>query len=173
VRAPIEWGEYGSEAGIAEGSYSGLIVNTVPVMPKGLQSKYPVTIDTVGFQFAGGRGGWNSKPAIQYVASGRRPFGPYQLDLFGSPKLPKDRAALGTGHLWLRVPERTRDMRTAIENPTDAPLPFELTTNGTTQRVQVPAHATQRIETPLHDSTDLSITIRGDRRLILRETAFQ
>lgn len=173
VRSPIEWGEYGSEQGIAEGSYTGLIVNTVPVMPKGLQYKYPVTIDTVGFQIAGGRGGWNSRPAIQYVARGRRPFGPYELDLFGSPKLPKDRAPLGTGHLWLRVPVRTHAMSTAVENPSDVPLPFELTTNGTTQREQVPAHSTKRIETPLHDATDLAVTLRGDRRLILRETAFR
>lgn len=173
VRSPIEWGEYGSEQGIAEGSYTGLIVNTVPVMPEGLQSKYHITIDTVGFQLAGGRGGWNSKPAIQYVARGRRPFGPYELDLFGSPKLPKDRAPLGTGHLWLRVPERTHTMSTAVENPSDVPLPFELTTNGATQREEVAPHSTQRIETPLHDATDLAVTLRGDRRLVLRETAFK
>jgi len=173
VRAPIEWGEYGSESGIAEGSYTGLIVNTVPVMPEGLRAKYPVTIDSVGFQLAGGKGGWNTKPAIQYVARGRRPFGPYELDLFGSPKLPKDRAPLGTGHLWLRVPARTSTMSTAVENPTDAPLPFELTTNGTTQREEIAAHSTQHIETPLHDATDLTVTVRGDRKLILRETAFR
>jgi hypothetical protein len=107
------------------------------------------------------------------VARGRRPFGPYTLDLFGSPKLPKDRAPLGTGHLWLRVPDRTRAMSTAVENPTDAPLPFELTTNGTTQREEIAAHSTQRIETPLHDATDLTVTVRGNRKLILRETAFR
>jgi hypothetical protein len=158
---------------MAEGSYSGLIVNTEPVVPEGLEAKNPVTIDTVGFHVAGARGGWNTRPAIQYVARGRRPFGPYRLDLFGSPRLPKDRAPLGTGHLWLRVADGTRVMSTAVENPTDAPLSLELTTNGATQHEEVPAHSTQRIETPLHDATDLSVTLRGDRRLILRETAFR
>ena len=173
LRGPIEWGSYGTEAGLAVGVYDGLIVNTVPVVPEGLQERYPLKIDKNGFQFAGGRGGWNSRPAIQYVAHGRRPFGPYNLDLFGSPKLPKEHDALGTGRFWLRVPAGTRIMTTTVKNPSDMPLPLELTVNDATQRQEIAAGATVRIETPLHDATKLAVTVHGDRRLVLLETAFQ
>jgi hypothetical protein len=173
VRSPIEWGEYGSEAGIAVGVYGGLIVNTEPIVPAGLQSRYPVTIDSVGFHFAGGRGGWNSRPAIEYVARGRRAFGPYRLDLFGSPALPADRDTLGTGRFWVRVPSGTAAMRTTVDNPTDAPLPLELTVNDAEQRQSIPAHSTLHIDSPLHGATDLAVMIQSDRRLILRTTAFR
>jgi hypothetical protein len=173
VREPIEWGEYGSESGIAVGIYSGLIENTVPVIPKGLESRYPLNIDSIGFQFAGDRGGWNTKPAIQYVARGRRAFGPYHFDLFGAAKLPKDGDILGTGRFWLRVPNGTHAMSTTVENPTDALRSIELTVNGATQREDVLAHSTRRVETPLREATDLAVTVRGDRRLVLRETAFR
>jgi len=173
AHSPIEWGDYGSEQGLAVGIYDGLIVNTVPMVPKGLDARYPVTIDSVGFHFAGGRGGWNSRPAIEYVARGRRAFGPYHFDLFGSPRLPEHRDALGTGRFWLRVPAGTRDLTNTIVNPTNEPLPAEVTVNGTTQRVEVPAGATRRIAAALHGATDVAVTVRADRRLVLRETTFQ
>jgi hypothetical protein len=173
VRAPIEWGNYGTEAGLAIGIYDGLIVNTVPVVPEGLEARYPITIDKDGFHFAGGHGGWNSRPAIQYVAQGRRPFGPYHFDLFGSPRLPKDHDALGTGRFWMRVPAATSVMFTRVENPSDVVLPLELTVNGKTQREEILAGETVRIQTSLHGATDLAVMVRGDRRLVLRETAFR
>jgi uncharacterized membrane protein len=173
VRSPIKWGDYGSEAGLVVGIYDGLIVNPVPVVPEGLRERYPLRMDEDGFQFAGPRGGWNSRPAIQYVASGRRPFGPYYFDIFGTAQLPKGHDAMGTGRFWLRVPAGTAAMTTTVENPSDTTLALELTVNGATQREEVAAGATARIQTPLHGATELAVTVRGDRRLVLRETAFR
>lgn len=173
VRSPIRWGDYGSEAGLVVGIYDGLILNPVPIVPEGLRERYPLRIDEDGFHFAGARGGWNSRPAIQYVASGRRPFGPYYFDIFGTAQLPKKHDAMGTGRFWLRVPTGTSAMTTTVENPSDTTLVLELTVNGATQREEIAAGATARVETALHGSTDLAVTVRGDRRLVLRETAFR
>lgn len=173
VSSPIRWGDYGSEAGLAVGIYDGLIVNTVPVVPEGLRERYPLRIDEDGFQFAGARGGWNSRPAIQYVASGRRPFGPYYFDLFGTAQLPEEHDAMGTGRFWLRVPAGTGVMTTTVENPSDTALALELTVNGTKQREEIAPGATTRIQTSLHGATELAVSVRGDRRLVLRETAFR
>ena len=173
VRSPIRWGDYGSEAGLVVGIYDGLILNPVPVVPAGLEKRYPLRIDEDGFHFAGPRGGWNSRPAIQYVASGRRPFGPYYFDVFGTAQLPKEHDAAGTGRFWLRVPAGTSVMTTTVENPSDTTLVLELIVNGSTQHEQIGAGATARVETALRGATELAVTVRGDRRLVLRETAFR
>lgn len=173
VRSPIRWGDYGSEAGLVVGIYDGLILNPVPVVPAGLEKRYPLRIDEDGFHFAGPRGGWNSRPAIQYVASGRRPFGPYYFDVFGTAQLPKEHDAVGTGRFWLRVPAGTSVMTTTVENPSDTTLVLELIVNGSTQHEQIGAGATARVETALRGATELAVTVRGDRRLVLRETAFR
>jgi hypothetical protein len=173
AHSPIVWGDYGSEQGLAVGIYDGLIVNTVPMVPKGLDTRYPETIDSIGFHFAGGRSGWNSRPAIEYVARGRRAYGPYHFDLFGSPKLPANYDALGTGRFWMRVPIGTRELTTAIENPASVPLSADVSVNGAAQHVEIPAGATRRVVNALHDATDLAVIIRADRRLVLRQTTFQ
>lgn len=80
---------------------------------------------------------------------------------------------MGTGRFWLRVPAGTGVMTTTVENPSDTALALELTVNGTKQREEIAPGATTRIQTSLHGATELAVSVRGDRRLVLRETAFR
>ncbi len=170
----ITWGDYASERGLLTGIYSGLILNTVPVVPADLREKYPVTVDRNGFTQAGGAGGWNTKPAVQYVGRGRRPFGPYGFTSGGSVALPAERAPLGQGRFWLRVPATLRTMVTTVSNPVAEALPFEVEVNGVRQYSVIPPNGTMRIETPVKGGeTPLAIVFRGDRRAVILETDFR
>ena len=170
----ITWGDYASERGLLTGIYSGLILNTVPVVPAGLKEKYPVTVDRNGFTYAGGPGGWNTKPSVQYVGRGRRPFGPYGFTSGGSVTLPEGHAALGQGRVWLRIPAARRTMVTTVSNPAAEPLPFEIEVNGERQHSVLPPNGTTRIETSVKGGeTPLAIVFRGDRRAVILETDFR
>jgi hypothetical protein len=173
VDGKITWGDYGSEHGAVTGIYNGLIVNTVPIVPAELQKKYPVSVDSEGFAFAGGNGGWNTKPAIQYVAHGRRPFGPYSFTTGGSVTTGKNTGA-GEGRVWLRIPEGRTTMITTIENPVSTPLELDLTLDGRAQRVRVAGNATMTVETPVTASAaPHAIGFKGDRRLVILTTEFK
>ena len=172
VDRPLVWGDYGSEAGIVSGIYSGLLVHTVPVVPEGLADTYPIRTDAEGYVYAGGSGGWNSKPAVQYVAKGRRPFGPYTFTSGGQQQLVRDGPAEGTGTFWARVPAGRTQMVTTVANSTDGPLALSIEVNGSPQTASIPAGATVPVPTPLGGATDIGVTYRGDRRLVLLETRF-
>ena len=53
----IEWGNYASEHGLVTGIYSGLLLNTEPIVPDALKAKFPLSVDAQGFWFAGGTSG--------------------------------------------------------------------------------------------------------------------
>jgi len=170
----IIWGDYASERGLLTGIYSGLILNTVPIVPAGLRDKYPVRVDANGFVHAGGGGGWNTRPSVQYVGKGRRPFGPYTFTSGGSVVLPKDRATYGEGTFWLRIPSARTTMVTTVNNPVSDPLQFEIEVNGTRHRATIAANQTVRIRTPVRGGVKpLGITYRGDRRAVILETDFR
>ena len=171
--APIVWGDYESEGGLVTGVTSGLVVHTVPVVPAGLADKYPLRIDDEGYVYAGGEGGWNSKPAVQYVARGRRPFGPYTFTSGGSQQLADDAGPEGEGSFWGRLPAGRTRMVTAVENTTDQPLALDVVVNGQSHPATIPARSTHTVETPL-DGTGgaVGVTYRGDRRLVLLSTRF-
>lgn len=181
IDSKITWGDYASERGLITGVHSGLLLNTVPVVPAELEKKLPLRIDAEGFHFAGSGGGWNSNPSVQYVAKGRRPFGPYGFSLGGAVQLPKDHGPVGEGMFWCRVPNGRNRMITTISNPMPEPLGLEIEVNGVRQRQEIPAHETAHIETPLHvvhlagEDSDLALAVlyRGDRRLIILETDFR
>jgi beta-galactosidase len=174
VTQKIAWGDYGSERGLLTGIYSGLLVHTVPIVPKALEAKYPVSIDKEGFVLAGGEGGWNTKPAVQYVARGRRPFGPYTFTSGGSVKVTGPKGAPGEGRIRLRIPEGRTTMLTTASNPAAEPLELEISVNGVAQRTRIGAGETTHIETPARGgSAPLAIVFRGDRRLVLLETDFR
>ena len=173
VTSKIEWGDYASEHGLLTGVYSGLLLNSTPVIPDGLKAKYPVTVSAEGYAFAGGSGGWNTKPAIQYVPHGRRPFGPYSFTAGGTVS-PSDERAPGVGHVWLRVPNGRSTMITTLENPVADTLALTITVNDAMQPIRVPPKQTIRVASPLRDgATQLAITFRGDRRVIITETEFR
>jgi hypothetical protein len=175
VRQPIVWGDYQSEHGLVVGVYNGLIVNGVPVVPEPIRAKYPLHVDEKeGWQIAGAGGGWNTRPAIQYVARGRRPYGPYGFSIGGSPTMADDAGPQGSGTVWMRVPDGRKEMLTTVWNPADAPLELEIGLNGATQRASIPAHGTISVNTPLNDAGDsLAVRYRGDRRLVLLRTEFR
>ncbi|HEU4632288.1 MAG TPA: glycoside hydrolase family 2 TIM barrel-domain containing protein [Gemmatimonadaceae bacterium] len=176
VTAPITWGDYASERGLVTGIYSGLVLHTVPLVPTALRARYPVRMDADGFVQAGGAGGWNTKPAIQYVPAGRRPFGPYEFTLGGSVRLPAEHDSTGEGRFWVRVPHDRTRMLTLVANPTDEPLALEIVVGDSARVETVPASATVELTTPLPDATTrgtLGIVYRGDRRLVLRRTEFR
>ena len=66
-------------------------------------------------------------------------------------------------------------MTTTVENPTAAPLPFEVRVNAEpVQHTTIPAKSTVTVETPLTGSpTSLGVTYRGDRRLVILTTDFK
>lgn len=169
----IVWGDYASEHGLVVGVYDGLLLNGVPIVPEGLKAKYPIRVTADGNTFAGGSGGWNSKPSIQYVAHGRRPFGPYAFST-GGTVTPADKNAPGEGRVWLRVPAGRATMTTTVENPVGVPIALEIGVNGATQHVTIPPKQTIHIDTPVRGGqTPLAITFRGDRRAVLLETDFR
>jgi hypothetical protein len=174
VADKVTWGDYASEAGLVPEVYSGLILNTVPRVPADIASKYPITVNEEGFWVAGTAGGWNTRPAIQYFGRGRRPYGPYQFTTGGSVQVVKGNEAAGRGLVWLRVPAGRRSMVTTVENPASQALELEIVLNGATSRCAVAASATVRCETPIaNGDTALSLTFRGDRRLILIQSEFR
>jgi hypothetical protein len=177
VARTIAWGDYASERGAVVGVHSGLLLNTVPVVPKEVAEDYPVHVDSLGFWFAGSAGGWNTRPAIQYVGRGRRPFGPFGFTTGGSVQEDKSSGQTGEGRVWLRAPDGVRTMVTTVDNPAARPLDLEITVNGTASRCTVPASGSARCESPLAaqagTSSDVALLFRGDRRLVLRETTFQ
>lgn len=169
----IVWGDYASERGLVTGIYSGLILNTVPRVPADLANVYPITVNENGFAYAGGSGGWNTKPAVQYVGKGRRPYGPYSFSYGGSVVIPENAPRHGEGRVWLRVPASRRTMVTTVRNPVEVALKLEIAVNGLSQAAIVPPGETVRIETPVRGgNTPLAIVFRGDRRIVLLETDF-
>ncbi|MEJ7759876.1 MAG: hypothetical protein WKF55_09855 [Gemmatimonadaceae bacterium] len=174
IDTKIVWGDYASERGILTGIYSGLLLNTVPVVPKELASRYPLTLDAEGNTLAGGAGGWNTKPAIQYVPRGRRVFGPYTFTSGGSVQLPKGSSPRGEGRFWIRVPASRRTMLTTVSNPADKALQMEIEANGSARASTIPPGGTALIETPITGGvTPIALVFRGDRKLVLLETDFR
>ena len=173
IERPIVWGDYESEGGLVTGVTSGLVVHTVPIVPEGLVEKYPVRTDDEGYVYAGGEGGWNSKPAVQYVARGRRPFGPYTFTSGGSQRLADGAGPEGEGSFWGRIPAGRPRMVTTVENTADRALPLTVVVNGQSHTTTVPARGTHAVVTPLDGAGGtVGVTYRGDRRLVLLDTRF-
>lgn len=173
ITSKIVWGDYESERGLVTGIYSGLLLHSVPVVPEGLEKKYPLRVTEEGHHLAGAGGGWNTRPSIQYVPSGRRPFGPYSFSLGGMPRRVDKDSQIGEGRFWCRIPSDRTRMVTSVWNPIDEPLELEIVVNGIRQQVRIGGGKTEQVETPLRNSDDtLSVTFRGDFRLVLMETDF-
>ncbi len=88
ITSPVIWGEYETEKGVVTDLYSGFLVNSTPRVPADYLGK-GIVVTKEGYQLAGGnRASFNTRPGIQYVANGRRPFGPY-VQSFGGQPLPE------------------------------------------------------------------------------------
>ena len=173
IDSKIAWGDYGSERGTVPEIYSGLLLNTEPIVPTAMAADHPITVTEEGFHLAGGRGGWNSNPSIQYVARGRRPFGPYGYTLGGSVQ-PEKGTTIGSGEVAFRIPAGRRTVRTTVENPADSALTLTVTLNGAPIRATVAPHSTAVVENAIPAGiTSIVLGFSGDRRLVVAETDFQ
>lgn len=172
IDAPIVWGDYASEKGILTGVNSGLIVNGKPRLT-GSYSKIPLVITEEGDEFAGKPGGWNDRPGIQYVAFGRRPFGPYDLRGLGVPRpLDVKTTTIGTGSFWCSVPAGTASVKTMVWNPADTPLTIKIKVNASKEITkEIKPGETTDVIAPV-DATVIHMAFTGDRRLVLLQTTF-
>ena len=173
IDSKITWGDYGSERGVVPEVYSGLLLNTEPIVPPAMAAEHPITVTDEGFHLAGGRGGWNSNPSIQYVPRGRRPFGPYGYTLGGSVQ-PEKGTTVGSGEVAFRIPAGRHVVRTTVENPADTALTITVTLNGAAVRSTIAPHASAVVENAIPAGvTSIVLGFSGDRRLVLAETDFQ
>lgn len=174
ITSKITWGDYASERGLLTGVHSGLLLNTVPTMPAALESRYPTKVDKNGFWIAGDAGGWNTRPAVQHVARGRRPFGPYEFSSGGAYRLPDDHGPEGEGRVWMRIPVGRVAILNRVLNPSADTLDVELIVNGGSQHRRLNPGETAQVESALApNTTALSLLVRGDRRLVLLDTDFR
>lgn len=167
----IIWGDYSSEKGLLTGVNSGLMVNAVPRVPDNNTSKIILTEN--GDRLLGGPGRFNTRPGIQYVAHGRRMFGPYRLRDFGNVPDPINaNNGIGEGFFWCRVPAAKTKCATLVWNQADLPLKITITTNDTQQAERtIPAGAIEWVECAVKGE-ELKVAFKGDRRLVLLQTAF-
>ena len=169
----IVWGDYASERGIVNALCNGLMVNTVPIIPKGQEkdAKYKLKIDEYGYQYAGAYGGWNSKPGVQYVPYGRRPMAPFTFSRGGSPLIEKS-SVTGEGYFYITLPEKKNIMITVLENPVDEPIRISLSVNNEAGKEYVILPKQQlSIETDIsHIKNAMKVSLKGDRRTILLKT---
>ncbi|HVU33420.1 MAG TPA: glycoside hydrolase family 2 TIM barrel-domain containing protein [Opitutaceae bacterium] len=174
IDAPIEWGTYETEKGVLTGITSGLMLNSRPALTGSYRS-LPIRVTKEGHEFAGGRGGWNSRPGLVYVPFGRRPFGPYvHAGWSGVPAPLNPDSSTGSGRFWCRIPAGRTKAVHHIFNPAGEELTVHITENGRKVTRQIAGGATAIVDVPLDPgTTNVETTIEGDRRLVILETAFE
>lgn len=171
ITSPIVWGEYETEKGVVTDLYSGFLVNTTPRVPAGYLGK-GIVVTKEGYQLAGGnRSGFNTRPGIQYVANGRRPFGPF-VQSFGGQPLPQKETTEGIAKFWCRIPEGQNRVTSIVWNPGSEPLVIKIKLNDLEEVSKtIKAGDKVAVETPVN-RYNVNITYTGDRRLVILETAF-
>lgn len=171
ITAPVIWGEYETERGIVTDIYSGFLVNSTPRLPASFTKGIVVTKE--GWQLAGGsRSGFNSRPGIQYVANGRRPFGPYIQSFGGQPQVSDKNSVTGSARFWCRIPEGQNLASSVVWNPADEPLTIKIKVNDLPEVSKTIAPGDKvNVECPVNSSA-VSMSFNGDRRLVVLETAF-
>lgn len=171
ITSPIIWGEYETEKGIVTDSYSGFLVNATPRVAADYLGK-GIVVTKEGYQLAGGsRSGFNSRPGIQYVANGRRPFGPF-VQSFGGQPVPDKNTTEGIGKFWCRIPEGQNLATSVVWNPGKEQLTIKIKVNDLPEVSKtINAGDKVAIETPV-DMNYVKIMYTGDRRLVILETAF-
>lgn len=171
ITGPVIWGEYETEKGVVTDLYSGMLVNSTPRVSKDYLGK-GIVVTKEGYQLAGGtRLGFNIRPGIQYVANGRRPFGPY-VQSFGGQPIPGKNTKEGAGKFWCRIPEGQNKAVSVVWNPSSEALVIKIKVNDLPE-ISKTVNAGERlaIETPVN-SANVNMTYTGDRRLVILETSF-
>jgi len=172
IRSTIVWGDYETENGVLTGVNSGLMVNATPRIPEWNKNK-TITITDKGDQFAPGlRVAFASRPGLQYVANGRRPFGPYFLRGFAAmPEIQDKKSTEGEGRFWCSVLPGVNAAVSKVWNPDDIPLTVQVWINGEAVSKEIAPHSTEEVSCPVN-STAVEMGFKGDRRLVILETTF-
>lgn len=170
----IVWGDFASEKGIVAGAYSGLMLNTTPIVPIDKKDKYPLIVDEYGYQFAGSYGGWNSKPGVLYVPNGRRATAPFTFSKGGNTVIKKGTEE-GEGFFYVSIPKQKRLMSTTLENVVDEELHFSIQVNGSkVESITLSPKQKTVVSTQLPKHTgDIKVSFKGDRRAVLLKTEFR
>lgn len=170
----IFWGNYESEAGIVSGANSGLIIHTVPVSPLNRQEEYKLKIDDLGYHYTVSYGGWNTRPGVQYMIRGRRPFAPYGYSSGGSYLVEDKYKDEGSGYFLARVATGTTKMLTWVENPTDRPIAISIQINsGSIDKYLLEPLAKKMLTSLLSGQADMKVTFRGNRSVVILTTEFK
>jgi beta-galactosidase len=170
ITSPIVWGEYETEKGIVTDLYSGFLLNATPRLT-GAFANEGITVTKEGYQLAGGKGGrFNTRPGLQYVANGRRPWGPYVQSFGGQPKLGK--TPFGEGKFWCKIPAGQNNMSSLIWNPSAEPLEMKIRINGLAEVHHTIKPGEKVVVDALVDKSDVNVTYTSDRRLVVLQTAF-
>lgn len=174
VEEPIWWGDYTSEKGLVVGANNGLVLNTVPIVPTDQKERWPLKVDVRGYNYVGSYGGWNSRPGIQYVGNGRRPFAPYNFSLGGSDLVKPADEACGSGYFAARVPEDRTTMATLLANPSYESLEISISINGGKKQTYTLSAGEQKlVEMPLPKERQLRVDFEGSRRCVILMTEFK
>ncbi len=173
VTAPITWGDFASENGIVSLGNNSMILNTVPVVPVDQREQMPTTVDRMGYWYAGEHaGGWNTRPGVQYMPHGRRPFAPFTYSRGGNVIAQGDDRQAG-GEFFAEVPAGRSRMVTTVENPSKESIELQIAVNGRGSRHTIAAGSVTELVTALEGQTRLHVAFTGDRRAVLLQTDFQ
>ncbi len=174
VEEPIWWGDFASERGIVTGANNGLLLHTYPIVPTDQQKRSPLKVDKLGYNYVGSYVSWNSRPGIQYVGNGRRPFAPYNFSGGGADRVKASDAALGNGYFVARVPQDRSTMKTLLSNPSAHNIEITISINGgNKQSVALAPHEERLVKTPLPKERTLRVEFEGSRYCVLLMTAFE
>ncbi|HOA75179.1 MAG TPA: glycoside hydrolase family 2 TIM barrel-domain containing protein [Phycisphaerae bacterium] len=165
ITEPIQWGRYGTEKGVITGPLNGLVVNCRWVRPPTDPNAKPMRDN---------EGAWNILPGHQYVAIGRRPYGPYTYNTGTSTREENPNSPVGSGFFHASLPPGKRVMITVAENPSSRDANLEIQVNGRKQSFTIPAGKTLPLSCDLAGQTrSVEVRYRGDKSVVLLETRFE
>jgi hypothetical protein len=174
VERIIYWGSYKSEEGLVTGANNGLIINTVPVSPVNRQGEYQLKVDDLGYHYTVSYGGWNTRPGVQYMIRGRRPFAPYGYSPGGNYIVDDQFKSEGSGFFLAKVGKEKKQMLTLVENPTERPIKIAIQINSDEiENYLIESHSKRTIVSKLPEQQELKVTFKGDRSAVILTTEFR
>lgn len=167
IDKPIKWGDYSTEKGVITGPQYGLVENCRWLPPPLDKNAKPLKDNT---------GAWNVLPGDQFIPIGRRPWGPWEYNNNTAPRDLDPKSKTGEGFFYATLASPRKAMLTKLQNTGDGAAKIDIEVNGTTQSATIEAGKTITIRNPVKlkaGSRDVEVRIKGDKDLVMLETAFQ